>query len=67
MENKIEIVERYMPKYLSRIGETYGDISEIADIVYMLVVNGKMHYNIYKTKQEAEEAALKLVTVKYLE
>ena len=67
MENKIEIVERYMPKYLSRIGETYGDISEIADIVYMLVVNGKMHYNIYKTKQEAEEAALKLDTVKYLE
>ena len=56
-----------MPKYLSRIGETYADISEIADIVYMLVVNGKMHYNIYKTKQEAEEAALKLDTVKYLE
>ena len=67
MENKIEIVERYYPKRLSRIGETYADISEIADIVYMLVVNGKMHYNIYKTKQEAEEAALKLDTVKYLE
>ena len=40
MENKIEIVERYYPKRLSIIGETYGDISEIADVVYMLVVNG---------------------------
>lgn len=67
MENKIEIVERYYPKRLSRIGETYGDISEIADVVYMLVVNGKRDWNIYKTKQEAEEAALKLDTVKYLE
>lgn len=67
MENKIEIVERYMPKYLSRIGETYGDISEIADVVYMLVVNGKRDWNIYKTKEEAEEAALKLDTVKYLD
>ena len=65
--NKIEIVERYYPKRLSRIGETYGDISEIADVVYMLVVNGKRDWNIYKTKQEAEEAALKLDTVKYLE
>ena len=65
--NKIEIVERYYPKQLSRIGETYGDISEIADVVYMLVVNGKRDWNIYKTKQEAEEAALKLDTVKYLE
>ena len=67
MENKIEIVERYYPKRLSRIGETYEDISEIADVVYMLVVNGKRDWNIYKTKQEAEEAALKLDTVKYLE
>lgn len=67
MENKIEIVERYYPKRLSRIGETYGDISEIVDIVYMLVVNGKRDWNIYKTKEEAEEAALKLDTVKYLE
>ena len=67
MENKIEIVERYYPKRLSRIGETYGDISEIADVVYMLVVNGKRDWNIYNTKQEAEEAALKLDTVKYLE
>lgn len=67
MENKIEIVERYMPKHLSRIGATYEDISEIADTVYMLVINGKIHYNIYKTKQEAEEAALKLDTVKYLD
>lgn len=67
MENKIEIVERYYPKRLSRIGETYGDISEIADVVYMLVVNGKRDWNIYKTKEEAEEAALKLDTVKYLD
>lgn len=65
--NKIEIVERYYPKRLSRIGETYEDISEIADIVYMLVVNGKKDWNIYKTKEEAEEAALKLDTIKYLE
>lgn len=67
MENKIEIVERYYPKRLSRIGETYGDISEIADVVYVLVVNGKRDWNIYKTKQEAEEAALKLDTIKYLD
>lgn len=67
MENKIEIVERYYPKRLSRIGETYGDISEIADVVYMLVVNGKRDWNIYKTKEEAEEAALKLDTIKYLD
>ena len=67
MENKIEIVERYYPKRLSRIGETYGDISEIADVVYVLVVNGKRDWNIYKTKEEAEEAALKLDTIKYLE
>ena len=33
----------------------------------MLVVNGKRDWNIYKTKQEAEEAVLKLDTVKYLE
>lgn len=33
----------------------------------MLVVNGKRDWNIYKTKQEAEEAALKLDIVKYLE
>lgn len=67
MENKIEIVERYYPKRLSRIGETYGDISEIADVVYMLVVNGKRDWDIYKTKEEAEEAALKLDTIKYLD
>ena len=65
--NKIEIVERYYPKRLSRIGETYEDISEIADVVYMLVVNGKRDWNIYKTKEEAEEAALKLDTIKYLD
>lgn len=65
--NKIEIVERYYPKRLSRIGETYGDISEIADVVYILIVNGKRDWNIYKTKEEAEEAALKLDTIKYLD
>ena len=65
--NKIEIVERYYPKRLSSFGGTYGDISEIADVVYMLVVNGKRDWIIYKTKQEAEEAALKLDTIKYLD
>ena len=65
--NKIEIVERYLPKRATSFGKTYKDISEIVKTVYVLSTNGNILYDVYDTKEEAEEAALKLDTVKYLE
>lgn len=65
--NKIEIVERYLPKRATSFGKTYKDISEIVKTVYVLSTNGNILYDVYDTKEEAEEAALKLDTIKYLE
>lgn len=65
--NKIEIVERYLPKRTASFGKTYKDISEIVKTVYALSVNGNILHNVYDTKEEAEEDALKLDTIKYLE
>lgn len=67
MENKIEIVERYLPKQTASFYKTYKDISEIVKVVYALSSNGNILYDIYDTREEAEEAALKLNNIKYLE
>lgn len=69
MNHKIEIIERYKPKYSEykyRTGISYKDILEIVDTVYILNIDGKDNFHEYATKEEAEQAALKYNTQEFL-
>lgn len=66
MEMNVKVVERYKPKLTHHYGHVYKDVLDIADIVYVLNINGKDSYRHYATKEEAEQAALKYNRDNYL-
>ena len=66
MEMNVKVVERYKPKLSHHYGQVYKDVLDIADVVYVLNINGIDSYNQYATKEEAEQAALKYNKDNYL-